>query len=151
VCICLYLHRSDYCFLTYPNSDSWAKTDFPCTDECAVKFYRNAHEQPGSAYFFSYFSLGNQSSYWEGKFAGGWETVVQCDGGSDVSLFSAASSTKIDIVDTSSLTSSISADVARPTSTPTGAKTTATPVQSASETTSTTATSGASRLKPLFF
>ncbi|KAJ5184543.1 hypothetical protein N7491_007590 [Penicillium cf. griseofulvum] len=143
---------SDYCYLTYPNSDSWAKTDFPCTDECAVKFYRNAHEQPGSAYFFDYFSLGNQSTYWEGTFAGGWETVVQCDGGSDVSLFSAASSTKTDVVDISSLSSPISTEAAMPTtSTPTVAKTTPTPVQSASETTSTTATSGASRLRASFF
>ncbi|KOS38103.1 hypothetical protein ACN38_g11083 [Penicillium nordicum] len=76
---------SDYCYLTYPESDDWAKTDFPCSDKCAVQFFQNAHEQPGSAYFFSYFSLGNQSSYWEDTFAGGWETVVQCgDGGSNL-------------------------------------------------------------------
>ncbi|KAJ5812725.1 hypothetical protein N7447_009748 [Penicillium robsamsonii] len=74
---------SDYCYLTYPESDDWGNTDFPCSDECAVEFFRNAHEQPGSAYFFNYFSLGNQSSWWEETFAGGWETVVQCDGGSD--------------------------------------------------------------------
>lgn len=150
--MCLSLRRSDYCYLTYPNSDDWARTDFPCSDECAVKFYQNAHEQPGSAYFFDYFALGNQTSYWEDTFAGGWETVVQCgDGGSDLSSVSSASSTKTDSVDTSSLTSSSSTTAAiSTTSTPTGAMTTAAPVRSASEPTSTTATSGASRLRASF-
>lgn len=148
-----YFRRSDYCYLTYPESDDWAKTDFPCSDKCAVQFFQNAHEQPGSAYFFSYFSLGNQSSYWEDTFAGGWETVVQCgDGGSNVSSVSTnASSTKTDIVNIISSTSSISSTLAiSPTSTPTAAVSTAVPVRSASESTSTTATSGASRLRASF-
>ncbi|KAJ5128648.1 hypothetical protein N7476_007267 [Penicillium atrosanguineum] len=145
---------SDYCYLTYPDSDDWARTDFPCSDECAVKFYQNAHEQPGSAYFFDYFALGNQSSYWEDTFAGGWETVVQCgDGESDMSSAStSASSTKTDIVGISSLTSSISTKEAiSTTSTPTAAMTTAATARSASEVTSTTVTSGASRLRAPFF
>lgn len=149
----LSFRRSDYCYLTYPQSDDWAKTDFPCSDKCAVKFFQNAHEQPGSAYFFNYFSLGNQSSYWEDTFAGGWETVVQCgDGGIDVSSVSAsASATKTDIVNISSSTSSISNKAAiSATSTPAAAVTTGTPVEPASETTSTTATSGASRLRASF-
>lgn len=152
--MCLCFRRSDYCYLTYPESDDWAKTDFPCSDECAVKFYQNAHEQPGSAYFFTYFSLGTQSPYWEDTFAGGWETVVQCgDGESDVSSVStSAISTKTDIVDISSLTSSINTKPAvSTTSTPSAAMTTATPVRSASQATSTTATSGASRLRASFF
>lgn len=152
--ICLYFRRSDYCFLTYPASDDWARTDFPCSDECAVKFFQNAHDQPGSAYFFDYFDLGTQSSYWDETFAGGWETVVQCgDGGSDVSSVStSASSTKTDTVDVSSSTSSVSTKAAiSTTSTPTTATTTAAPVRSASEATSTTATSGASRLRAPFF
>jgi hypothetical protein len=154
--MCLYLRRSDYCYLTYPESDDWAKTDFPCSDECAVKFYQNAHEQPGSAYFFSYFALGTQSSYWEKTFAGGWETVVQCgDGESDVSSISkSATSTKNDMIDISSFTSSTSTKVAiSTTSAPTAAMSNAAPVQSASvtaSTTPTTATSGASRLKVSF-
>lgn len=152
--MCLHFCRSDYCYLTYPESDDWAETDFPCSDECAVKFYQNAHEQPGSAYFFSYFALGNQSSWWEDTFAGGWKTVVQCgDGGGDVSSVStSASSTKTDIVDNSSLTSSIGNKAAiSTTSTASVATTTATSVRSASEATPTTATSGASRLRAPFF
>ncbi|EKV04422.1 ADP-ribosylation factor-related protein 1 [Penicillium digitatum] len=144
---------SDYCHLTYPTSDDWAQTDFPCSDECAVKFFQNAHEQPGSAYFFSYFALGNQSSYWEDTFAGGWETVVQCgDGGSDVSsVGTSASSTTTDIADSALSTSLISNKAAiSKTSTPTAAMTAATPVRSTSETTSTTATSGAARLRASF-
>ncbi|KAJ5195360.1 uncharacterized protein N7498_008798 [Penicillium cinerascens] len=77
---------SDYCYLTYPNSSDWARADFPCSDKCAVQFFQNAHEQPGSAYFFDYFALCNQTTWWEHILAGGWETVVQCgDGGSDLS------------------------------------------------------------------
>ncbi|OQE44437.1 hypothetical protein PENCOP_c002G02126 [Penicillium coprophilum] len=143
---------SDYCYLTYPGSDDWAKTDFPCSDECAIKFFQNAHDEPGSGYFFSYFALGNQSSWWEDRFAGGWETVVQCEGGSDVSSSSTAHvSTNTDIVDKESSTSSSSSTVAISTTSTSTAAVTTTPVRSASETTSTTATSGASRLKASFF
>lgn len=163
VCICLHFPRSDYCYLTYPESDDWAETDFPCSDECAIKFYKNAHEQPGSNYFFSYFSLGNQTSWWEETFAGGWKTVVQCgEGGNDVSS-TTGSSIKTDIVDISTPTSSISAKATiSPTTTTT---TTAAPVQSesasesasgspsgsASGSTSTIATSGASRPRAFLF
>ncbi|KAJ6113900.1 hypothetical protein N7523_007217 [Penicillium sp. IBT 18751x] len=151
---------SDYCFLTYSASEDWARTDFPCSDECAVKFYQNAHEQPGSAYFFDYFDLTTQSSWWDETFAGGWKTVVKCgDGGSDTSsvssssVSSSSSSTKTDVVDISSSTSSVSTKVAdSTTSAPTTAMTSTASVQSAAEATSTTATSGASRLRvPLFF
>ncbi|KAJ5767137.1 uncharacterized protein N7511_004753 [Penicillium nucicola] len=147
---------SDYCYLTYPSSEDWARTDFPCSDECAVKFFQNAHEQPGSGYFFSYFALGNQSSYWEETFAGGWETVVQCgDGGSNVSSVgtSSTSSTKTDIVEVSMSTSPISTKAAASTtssSSSTTAMTNASLVRSASEATSATATSGASRLRASF-
>ncbi|KAK4869133.1 hypothetical protein LT330_006133 [Penicillium expansum] len=144
---------SDYCFLTYPESDDWAKTDFPCSDECAVKFFQTAHDQPGSAYSFNYFALGNQSSYWEETYAGGWETVVQCgDGGSDASSVStSASSTTTGIVDIASSTSSINNKAAiSTTSTPTAVTTTPAPARSTSEATSTTATSGASRLRASF-
>ncbi|KAJ5698728.1 hypothetical protein N7462_000733 [Penicillium macrosclerotiorum] len=140
---------SDYCYLTYSNSEDWARTDFPCSDECAVKFYQNAHEQPGSAYFFDYFALGNQSSYWEDTFAGGWETVVQCgDGENSVgSVSTSASSTKTDTVDISSSTSSVGTkeDIST-TSISIATTTTTAPVQ-----TSITATSGASRLRVSLF
>jgi hypothetical protein len=138
---------SDYCYLTYPKSDDWARTEFPCTDECAVKFYQNAHEQRGSAYFFNYFALCRQSSYWEQTFAGGWETVVQCgDGGNDVSSVSTStegSSTKVDGVISSSTSSST-------TSTASASATTSAPVRSSSGTASPTATSGALKLRAPF-
>ncbi|KAF3384379.1 hypothetical protein F1880_003124 [Penicillium rolfsii] len=139
---------SDYCYLTYPKSDDWARTEFPCTDECAVQFYQNAHDQRGSAYFFNYFALCEQSSYWEETFAGGWDTVMQCgDGGNDVSSVSTStkgSSTTTGVVDTSSSTSS---STATPAAT---AATTATPVRSSSSATSSTATNGASNLRVPF-
>ncbi|KAJ5577544.1 uncharacterized protein N7459_006508 [Penicillium hispanicum] len=145
---------SDYCYLTYPESADWAKAAFPCSDECGIKFYENAHEKPGSAYVFDYFALGNRSSYWEGTFAGGWNNVVRCrNGGNDASSVSTSgSSTKTATVDISSSTSSASTkeDVST-TSSPTAETTTATSVQSAAGITSTTATSGASRLRGLFF
>lgn len=140
--------RTDYCYPTFAESHSWARKDFPCSDNCAVKFMQNAHEQPGSAYFFNYFSLGTQSSYWEDVFAGGWKTVVKCGkGGSDVSsVSSSASSSKTDSVDLSSSTSLINGKLAvSATSTPTAAVTSTAPANLA------TATSGASRLRILFF
>ncbi|CEJ60547.1 hypothetical protein PMG11_09118 [Penicillium brasilianum] len=140
---------SDYCFLTYPNSEDWARTDFPCSDGCAIQFYQNAHKQPGSAYWFDYFALGNQSSYWEETFAGGWETVVSCgEGGNDVSSVSTgASSTKTDTVEASPSTSTISSTEAISTATSQTAATTTT-----AATRSSTATSGASKLRaPLAF
>ncbi|EED12983.1 conserved hypothetical protein [Talaromyces stipitatus ATCC 10500] len=73
---------SDYCYLTFSTSSDWAREDFPCNDTCAIQFYQNAHNQPGSGYFFSYMDMCNRTTYWEQTFAGGWETVVQCgDGG----------------------------------------------------------------------
>ncbi|KAJ5381263.1 uncharacterized protein N7496_003691 [Penicillium cataractarum] len=141
---------SDYCYLTYPESEDWARTEFPCSDGCAIKFYQNAHEHPGSAYWFDYFALGNQSSYWEETFAGGWETVVSCgEGGNDVSSVSTgAGSTKTDTVEASSSTSSSSISSTGATSTASthvAATTTAATVSS-------TATSGAGRLRaPVVF
>ncbi|RAO70849.1 uncharacterized protein BHQ10_006861 [Talaromyces amestolkiae] len=58
-------------------SQDWARETFPCNDTCAIQFYQNAHDQPGSAYLFSYMDLCNQTSYWEETFAGGWDTLGQ--------------------------------------------------------------------------
>ncbi|KAJ5342660.1 hypothetical protein N7541_011784 [Penicillium brevicompactum] len=144
---------SDYCYLTYPSSDDWAKTDFPCDDKCAIEFFQNAHELPGSAYSFNYFALGNQSSYWLETYAGGWEAVVQCgDGASDESSASTSASSKTDtthIPSSSSLTSTTEAGSVTPT--PSTATGTTASVQSTSVPTSTTASSGASRLRASFF
>ncbi|KAJ5782325.1 hypothetical protein N7457_004099 [Penicillium paradoxum] len=145
---------SDYCFVTYPRSPDWASGEFPCDNECAVKFFQNAHNQPGSAYFFSYFSLNTQTSWWDDVFAEGWETVVKCHkDGSDVSSVSTSeSATKTDTVETSSVSSSTSTEAAiSTTSASTTATETASPVRSASGATSATASSGASRLRPFFF
>ncbi|KAJ5928424.1 hypothetical protein N7466_007380 [Penicillium verhagenii] len=148
---------SDYCFLTYPASEDWARTEFPCSDDCAIKFFQNAHEQPGSAYIFDYFALGNQSSYWEDTFAGGWDTVVKCgDGGSAVSSASSASSsaasTKTENAETTPSAGSTSTAVAGESTTATStAATTASPVRSTSGATSATASSHASRLRAPFF
>ncbi|KAJ5238785.1 hypothetical protein N7468_003404 [Penicillium chermesinum] len=144
---------SNYCYLTYSESQDWAKTDFPCTDECAVKFYENAHDQPGSGYFFSYFVLASQSSWWDGTFAGGYKTVEKCKGPSDASSGTSGSTIKTDVADLStSQTSSGAATSA--TSAPTAAK--ANDAAHISGTTSAaastaTATSGASRLRILWF
>ncbi|KAJ5753174.1 hypothetical protein N7520_010091 [Penicillium odoratum] len=139
---------SEYCFLS--NEDS---TNFPCDDECAVQFYQNAHEQPGSGYFFSYFVIGTQSSWWEENFASGWKRVVQCgDGGSNAtSVSTSASSTNTDAASTTSSTGSTDGKAAiSTTTTSTKAMTTAASTRSASEATSSTATSGASRLRAPF-
>lgn len=86
------LYRSDYCYLTYSSGPDWARENFPCNDTCAIQFYQNAHDQPGSAYVFFYMDLCNQTSYWEETFAGGWDTVVKCgDGGNQTHTTSSTS------------------------------------------------------------
>ncbi|KAJ5590012.1 hypothetical protein N7450_003984 [Penicillium hetheringtonii] len=72
---------TDYCYLTFPMSENWASTEFPCSDKCAVQYYKNAHEQPGSGYYFNYFSLVTQTSWWNETFAGGWKTAAKCGEG----------------------------------------------------------------------
>ena len=133
---------TDYCYLTYSTSQDWGSGDFPCTDKCAVEFFQNAHDQPGSAYVFNYFALVTQSSWWEGVFADGWKTVVKCG---DVSPSASTSSAKTDIVDNSP-TRTISSDVATSTA---SVVTTASPVRS--QVAEVTATSGASRPRAFRF
>ncbi|KAJ5975181.1 hypothetical protein N7481_008888 [Penicillium waksmanii] len=148
------MNGTDYCYPTFAESDSWGSEDFSCSDNCAMKFMQNAHNQPGSGYFFFYFSLSTQSSWWEDVFAGGWKTVVKCGkggSGSDASsVSSSVSSSKTDSVDLSSSSSTSlingkSAVSATSTSTATVMSTSTAPAHSA------TATSGASRLRILFF
>ncbi|CAI7643233.1 unnamed protein product [Penicillium manginii] len=141
---------TDYCYLTFSKSHSWASKDFACSDNCAVKFMQNAHENPGSAYWFFYETLTTQSSYWEDVFAGGWKTVVKCGlGGSDASsVSSSASSSKTDSVLSSSTSLSNSQLTGSATSTPTS---TAAVTSTTAPANSATATSGASRLRILFF
>lgn len=150
--MCLPFRRTDYCYPTFAESDSWASEDFSCNDNCAMKFMQNAHNQPGSGYFFFYFTLSNQSSWWEDVFAGGWKTVVKCGkGGSDVSsVSSSVSSSKTDSVDSSSSssTSLSNGNAVSATSTSTAAVMSTTSTAPAN---SATATSGASRLRILFF
>lgn len=146
-------YRSDYCFLTYSSSQDWARETFPCNDTCAIQFYQNAHDQPGSAYLFSYMDLCNQTSYWEETFAGGWDTVVQCgDGGNQTT--SSSSSTSL------SATTSVSSSLGTASTTIVSASGTTSVASSTGSATGSSAstgvvasskpTSGAARIRPPF-
>lgn len=145
-------YRSDYCYLTYSSSQDWARETFPCNDTCAIQFYQNAHDQPGSAYLFSYMDLCNQTSYWEDTFAGGWDTVVQCgDGGNQTTTSSSTSISAAASVTTSlgtAATKTVSASEATSTALSTG------PATSSSASTGVVASSkpssGAARIRPPF-
>ncbi|KAL1858210.1 hypothetical protein VTK73DRAFT_7908 [Phialemonium thermophilum] len=69
-----------YCYLTYADGPDWAKTDFPCSDGCAIQFYTNAHDSPGALYTFLYYFLTNETDDEGGRYAEGWRTVERCEG-----------------------------------------------------------------------
>ncbi len=61
-------HR--YCYINYPKSQDWARPDFPCEDSCAVQFFTDAHNSPGSAYrFLEYYLIVD--SGWAQTYQGG--------------------------------------------------------------------------------
>lgn len=63
-----------YCRL----ADEATESSFPCTDTCQVQFYANAHNYPGSAWFFNYYYLCAQSEWWDGEFQTGWAVAKAC-------------------------------------------------------------------------
>ncbi|KAI0870315.1 hypothetical protein GGS24DRAFT_475726 [Hypoxylon argillaceum] len=72
---------SGWCYFNYPASSEWARADFTCTNECASQFFANAHDLPGSAYWFRVYDLEERSSWWEGQWAEGWEHLLECRNG----------------------------------------------------------------------
>jgi len=51
---------------------------FACSNTCGLQFYTLAHNYPGSHWFFNYYFLIDQSSWWEEYFVLGWATAVSC-------------------------------------------------------------------------
>jgi hypothetical protein len=64
----------EYCYFT----GRPANNKFACEDTCNVQFYANAHNYPGSAWFFNHYMLMDQSSWWTEYFKPGWERAREC-------------------------------------------------------------------------
>ncbi|KAH8648557.1 hypothetical protein BX600DRAFT_517933 [Xylariales sp. PMI_506] len=84
---------SDWCWLTYPSSSNWAEVGFPCSDLCAVQFFENAHNYPGSNYTFLLYDLNPRSSWWENQWAEGYQHLLDCrnEGSSSTELATVSS------------------------------------------------------------
>ncbi|ETS76555.1 hypothetical protein PFICI_11942 [Pestalotiopsis fici W106-1] len=76
---------SSWCYLDYPSSDEWARSDFTCTNQCAAQFFYNAHTLPGANYWFRVYNLDYKSSWWENQWSDGWNHLLDCISSGDIS------------------------------------------------------------------
>ncbi|KAI1128776.1 hypothetical protein F5Y10DRAFT_239872 [Nemania abortiva] len=132
---------SGWCYFNYPTSPEWARPDFTCGNECASQFYSNAHNLPGSAYWFRIYSLEAVSDWWEENWKEGWEHVLECrkEGTSTISRpGSTQTITSFVSETTSSYTFPDETDTPTPTPTPTSTESSSSS-SSASETATTVA------------
>ncbi|TRX95038.1 hypothetical protein FHL15_004123 [Xylaria flabelliformis] len=72
---------SGWCYFNYPSSSEWARTDFTCTNECASQFFANAHDLPGSQYWFRVYELEDRSDWWKTQWTEGYEHLLECRNG----------------------------------------------------------------------
>lgn len=70
------MSRSEYCY--FDKSSGPANNKFDCADSCNVQLYTLMHDYPGFHWFFNYYALKKQSSWWEEYSLPGWERAVQC-------------------------------------------------------------------------
>lgn len=70
------MSRSEYCY--FDKSSGPANNNFDCNDSCNVQLYTLMHGYPGFHWFFNYYALKKQSSWWEEYSVPGWERAVQC-------------------------------------------------------------------------
>lgn len=70
------MSRSEYCY--FDKSSGPANNKFDCADSCNVQLYTLMHGYPGFHWFFNYYALKKQSSWWEEYSVPGWERAVQC-------------------------------------------------------------------------
>ncbi|KAI8628990.1 hypothetical protein F5Y19DRAFT_476082 [Xylariaceae sp. FL1651] len=103
-------NSSGWCELNYPSSPEWARTDFTCTNECAVQFFTNAHNLPGSNYWFGGYELGSRSDWWKTQWAEGWDHVLECRSEGTSTRYSSSVVTTSSTVTTTSSMSTTSAD-----------------------------------------
>ncbi|KAI0456241.1 hypothetical protein F5B21DRAFT_502437 [Xylaria acuta] len=99
---------SGWCYFNYPSSSEWAASDFTCTNECASQFFANAHDLPGSQYWFRLYELEDRSSWWKNQWTEGWEHLLDCRKGSAVSTSSLPSSIPTTTTTSSSVTETTS-------------------------------------------
>ena len=67
---------SEYCY--FSKSRGSVNNKFDCADSCNQQLYTIMHSYPGFHWFFNYYALKKQSSWWEGYSGPGWERAVQC-------------------------------------------------------------------------
>lgn len=70
------MNRAEYCY--FDKSSGSANNKFDCADSCNVQLYTLMHNYPGFHWFFNYYALKKQSSWWEEYSVPGWERAVQC-------------------------------------------------------------------------
>ncbi|KAI0467119.1 hypothetical protein F4859DRAFT_276742 [Xylaria cf. heliscus] len=83
---------SGWCYFNYPASPEWAEVDFTCTNECASQFFADAHNLPGSQYWYRIYELEDRSDWWKNQWEMGWEHLLECGGGSTSASSSASAS-----------------------------------------------------------
>ncbi|KAI0476000.1 hypothetical protein GGR56DRAFT_665822 [Xylariaceae sp. FL0804] len=152
-------NATGWCWLNYPSGSDWAVADFPCADSCALQFFADAHDYPGSKYWFQVYDLAAKSGWWKSVWTEGWETVQKCRGSSSgssssSSTASSSSSSASGVVGGATSTVTAAAGAASTTGADAGqsaAATTASGGASASASASGgVATSGAGRLRSPF-
>ncbi|KAI4600064.1 1,4-beta-D-glucan cellobiohydrolase cel6a [Pestalotiopsis sp. 9143b] len=82
---------SSWCYLDYPGSKEWARSDFTCTNQCAAQFFYNAHTLPGANYVFGVYDLNDRSSWWENQWSDGWDHLQDCISSGDLASSATAS------------------------------------------------------------
>ncbi|KAH8897469.1 hypothetical protein GQ53DRAFT_838066 [Thozetella sp. PMI_491] len=70
-------NSTGWCYFNYQDGPDWADAEFPCEDGCAVQFFNDAHNFPGSNYTFMVYDLADQSDWWKKQWADGWDYLVQ--------------------------------------------------------------------------
>ncbi|KAK8056908.1 hypothetical protein PG993_002135 [Apiospora rasikravindrae] len=67
--------RGSFCEFSTEHS---VDDDFECDDICSSTFFQNAHDYPGSRYEFNYYSLVNESQWWEDQYLSGYDRLIAC-------------------------------------------------------------------------
>ncbi|KAK8048927.1 hypothetical protein PG994_010657 [Apiospora phragmitis] len=65
-------------FCEFSTEHAEVDDDFECDDICSSTFFQNAHDYPGSRYEFNYYSLVNESQWWEDQYATGYDRLIAC-------------------------------------------------------------------------
>ncbi|KAK7952084.1 uncharacterized protein PG986_007812 [Apiospora aurea] len=68
--------RGSFCEFSTEHAE--VDDDFECDDICSSTYFQNAHDYPGSQYEFNYYSLVNESQWWEDQYLSGYDRLIAC-------------------------------------------------------------------------